>query len=222
MKKIIFFLLFLLSLINLNAQLDYATGFLHYKRSIQSNFINGEFQIGNIDEGHFLTITPGFNFSSFAATELSPYFVGNVITDYGYGFTKYSSKKKGMNAALGYCHYFKSLGNEEELIPWIGLEFSWIRIHDSYKLHYFSEIISDEKTVERDYNFHTLTSNIQSGIVYVKNDFFFKAALIIEFFLPVNNEVYMASDPYNAYGGFKLPVCGLEPSLQIGIGYKLY
>ena len=222
MKPIIFCLVFLLPLITVNAQLDYAAGFLHYKRSIQSNFINGEFQIGNADEGHFLTVTPGFNFSKFTTTELSPYYVGNVITDYGYGFTKYSSAKKGMSTALGYCHYFKSVANEEELIPWVGLEFSWLRIHDKYKLYYFNDLSSDERIVEREYNFHTLTSNIQTGFVYVKNDFFIKAALIIEFFLPVNDEVYMPSDGYNAYGGYQLPLCGLEPSLQFGGGFKLY
>src|SRR5690606_23551537 len=81
-----------------SAQLDKSFLFLNYKKSLKSNFVNTEFQIGNGDERHYLTITVGYNFSKYESEKYTPYLTNSTQTEIFYEYKSYNSKKNGFQA----------------------------------------------------------------------------------------------------------------------------
>ncbi len=206
----------------LSAQLDKSFLFLNYKKSTRSNFINSEFQIGNSDERHFLTLLLGYNFSNYQSDKYVPYLTYNTTTEIFYDYKSYKSKKKGFQAGLGYNYYFLNSENKKEIIPYFGLELYWLHNRDNFSLSYENIMDGSTKNIDHVESFNTLSCDMQVGILYALNKIYFRASVSLGFYLPINNNIYMPTDGYNPYSGFKLPLAGLEPALQLSVGLKLF
>lgn len=204
------------------SQLDYSTIFLNYKRSTSSNFINGEFQLGNKDEMHFITLQIGANISGYSSLKYCPYYTGTVALDPNFIFSEYTSRKKGFQLGLGYTHYFMSLENEKEYIPFFGWDINAFRNLDEYRLEYTQSLTGTISEIEKEYIFFTLSSSLQGGVIYATQFLYYKLSIGFEYYLPVNDPTYMPTDSYNAKSSMKLPMVGIEPFLQAGIGFKLF
>ncbi len=221
-----FFLLSFLSIFQLakaggEPYLDYPLIWLNYQRSIHSNYINSEFQLGNSDEMHFITLTTGIHTSNYSDDFYTPYYTGTTEVNSLYAYNGYSSKKFGFQVGAGYCYYFKNLENKEEIIPFFSQKLFWMRTRDEYVHSYTNTVFYDVYSENKTAIFHTLCSETSFGITYGLTHLFFNARLNIAYYLPVNTTVYMATDKYNTRSGRKLPMVGFEPSLEIAIGLKL-
>lgn len=203
------------------AQLDKSFLFLNYKKSFKSNFLNTEFQIGNSEEMDFLTIHIGYNFSKYNSDKFVPYHLGTTELDSNYRFSNYESSKKGFQIGLGYAHYFKSSENIKEFIPFLSIESYWLHHRDNYILSY-SQPSNQKAELKKIANFNTISFETQFGVLYALNKIFFRASASFAFYLPINTSIYMATDKYNAYSGFELPLAGIEPLLQMSVGMKLF
>lgn len=204
------------------AQADYSTIFLNYKRSFVSNFLNGEFQLGNKDEMHFFTLQVGVNLSGYSSLKYCPYYTGTVALDPDFIFSEYMSKKKGFQLGIGYTHYFKNLENEKQYIPYFSFDMNAFRNLDEYTLEYTQLNTGAISEVDKEYRFLTLSSSLQGGLIYATQFLFYKLSLGFEYYLPMNDHTYMPTDSYNAKSSKKLPLVGVEPFLQLGIGFKLF
>jgi hypothetical protein len=203
------------------AQFENSYLFVNAKRSIPSNFLNTEWQLGN-DKMHFFSLLAGYHFSNYESNKYSPYFINKPDLSLDYLFTKYISKKNGIQAGLGYNYYFINLENKKKVIPFIGANLNWYRTKDKFSLNY-SEATSGAILIDEKENIiHTLSSSFHFGIIYTSELFFFKAEIISEFLLPVNTTFYLPSDDYNPRSSRKLPLNGFEPGLQVGFGVKLF
>jgi len=224
MQRIITFIavFILLSISNFSySQFESSYLSINVKRSIPSNFVNAELQLGN-DKMHFFTLQGGYHFSSYESNKYSPYFINKPDLNLDYVFSNYISKKNGFNAGLGYNYYFLNLENKKQLIPSIGADLNWYRSKDNFSLNYTEAISGGKLAEEKTHIFHTFSAVIHGGFIITSDLFFFKTQLVAEFLLPMNSTFYLASDDYNPRSSRKLPFNGIEPGIQLGFGFKLF
>lgn len=222
-KKGLFAILFTgMTFSTASAQLDKSFLFLNYKRSLKSNFINSEFQIGNGDDRHYLTVFVGYNFSKYDSEKYTPYLTYSTQTEIFYEYKSYHSKKGGFQTGIGYTYYFLDTENKEDIIPYAGIEAYWLHNRDRFSLSYNHIINGSTRNISHVESFNTIATDIHAGIIYGLEKLYFRAAATLGFYLPINTNIYMPTDTYNKYSSRKLPLVGIEPSIQLSMGIKLF